>query len=1344
MRSSALIFLFFSFVFFFDLEDSFSAFKDTKFNYLKVEDGLSSNRIKCILRDSRGFVWIGTYMGGLNRFDGSNVTVFEHTNDSRSISNNYINALYEDSNNNLWVGTNAGLNLYNRKSESFKKFNIQISHNKSLSSIRINNITSDKYGNLWIATEFGLLKRDSKTGKFIQFILHKGRNFIDEITDLVIDNKECLWLSNNKGEIISFNTKTSEIKTTRVPIYNRNKNISKVKIDKYGLIWLGTSDNGLFSYNPESNEFQSYNPSKGLQGKDIRGMEISGNYLLLAIDHGGLVRINILTKEVEYCFSDEKIENSLNTNSLWAVYIDKEGILYVGTFNGGVNIYNPKKERFKSYFHKYGDSNSLVNNSVRAIMEDSKGIIWIGTDGGGISLFNPKNNSFQNFKSEKGSNKSISSNAVLSIVEDADGDIWLATWGGGINRYDRKSKRFITYNINLNNAKALQNDKYYDIELDNKGLLWLSSFSEGVVIFDKNKGVLKRIGANILPSTTISNIRLQVDGTMGIITQKGYVYHDEKTGFHTLEALRDLNLNDVYLDEKGVYWICTNDAGLWELKPNGYINKHNQANGFISNSVVGIIPDAQSNKWVLTTKGLVFLNAKTGKYQSFTVADGLKGNEFSRIAYLKAKDNSLYFGGLSGFIKINPNNIKINNYIPPVYINEFNIFNKKVIPAVAGSPLKQSILETEEITLSYKNSVFTLGFHALNLTHPEKTQYAYMMVGYDKSWNYTTADRSYATYTNLDPNTYIFSVKATNNDGVWNQTPKQIKITITPPFWKTWWAYLIYLGCIVLIFTIILRYSHNQIKIKNERIQAEKLNEIAQMKLRFFTNISHEFKTPLALLSGPISKLIRSGEEITSEQKQVYYNIIERNVKELQNLISQLLDMRKLDSGALKLEICYGNITTYIKNLFDVFVGLADDRNIVYEFEAPEENIDGFFDPDKLDKIVRNLLSNAFKFTNNIVKLKIYKEESILNIIVEDNGIGITSENRERIFDQFFQIDDSKTRNIGGTGIGLSLVKELLALYSGSIKVESEPNRGSSFMVSLPTQSEDFGNKVILLDKVDSQDTFKDYKEEKLILDDATAKQDKHSILIVEDNEDMLVYMESLFTNKYKVFKAQNGLLGYQLALEHLPAIIITDVMMPELDGIQLTSKLKTDERTSHIPIILLTALSSLKHRIQGYEIGADDYIDKPFNDELLIVRVTNLLKSRQQAIEKFDKSIDVNPKEISLNVADQKFLQKALDVVEKNIEDYEFTTKDFISEMAMSRTQLNNKIKALTGKTIHEFIKSVQLKKAAQYLLTGEYNLSQVCYKVGFANYVSFYNNFKDYFGVIPSNFMEQNSDLK
>ena len=1333
---------------------AFASFKDMKFNYIKVENGLSSNRVKCVLRDHKGFVWIGTYMGGLNRFDGAKITAFEHiNNDSISLSNNYINCIFEDSRNILWIGTDKGLNYFNSENETFQLFKFNKTENKSTNKIKINTILEDESKNLWFATDLGLSKFNFNTKKNsnIKFPTEiKGYNY--SITDIAIDVNDNLWLSTNKGKIIYFKPSTFRCKIIQVPNLSWNKNIAHIIIDKYGIVWLGTSDNGLLSYNAITKQFDHYNrfgSENGSSGKDIRDMALDGNNIILAIDHGGLNMLNISTRKFEYCQFNEKIESGLNTNSIWGVYKDFEGILYVGTFNGGLNIYNPKRQRFLNYSHTPGESNSLINNSIRSIMEDSKGLIWIGTDGGGLSIFNPVSNNFSNYKNEKSKSGSLNNNAVLSIAEDQNKDIWLATWGGGINKFDRKTGKFISFPIDLNNPQKFHSANYYDIEIDRNGILWLSSYSEGIVQFDPRKGVINRIGTSILPSNIISNIRTQNDGSMGIITQNGYIYFDFGTGkYKTIKQFSNLNLNDVYRDKIGNYWAATNDVGLLILHPKGKIEQHNRSNGFPANSVVGIIEDNLSNMWISTTNGLVLYNTQTNTYQHFTIYDGLIGNEFSRLAYMKSKDNKLYFGGLNGFTIIDPKQISINSYIPNVYITEFQIFNKNVIPRQKDSPLKKSILETNEIVLSHKQSFFTLGFQSINMTYPQKTKYAYKMVGYDNDWIYTNADRNYATYTNLNPGSYTFTVKTSNNDGVWNETPAKVRIIIKPPFWRTWWAYTFYLIIILLIFKLIFNYSNSQLKSRNERIQAEKLNEIAQIKLKFFTNISHEFKTPLSLIAGPISRLLTSEDEIPVVQKKSYYHIIDRNVKALQILISQLLDMRKLDSGALKLEICYGNLLDYIKNLFDVFSVFANENKINYIFEASNEVIDGFFDPDKLDKIIRNLLSNALKFAKSEVKLKIDIITDFLVISVEDDGIGISSENKEKIFEQFYQVDNSTTRQINGTGIGLSLVKELVALYNGEIELKSELNKGSVFTIKLPFQKESFGQNVIMLDKSEIDENVKKEKdsETSMIFEDAEEQQknQKPLLLIVEDNKDMLLYLESILSAKYNLVKAKDGLEGLEMATDVLPALIISDVMMPQMDGLTMTQKLKTDERTSHIPIILLTALSSVNNKIQGYETGADDYIDKPFNDELLLVRVGNILKSRQLNRDKFDQNIELNPQEITLNIADQKFLQRAISLIEQNMENYDFTTKDFISNMAMSRTQLNNKMKALTGKTIHEFIKSVQLKKAAQYLLTGEYNLSEVCYKVGFSNYVSFYNNFKEYFGVIPSNYIEKSGKFK
>ena len=1343
-------------------------FQQMKFDHLSVDNGLSNNIVKCVLRDSKGYLWVGTGRG-LNRYDGDRFKLFEYSeSDTNSLSYNYINSIYEDRNNTLWVGTTSGLNMYDRKTERFKRFVHSESDAQTISNSTIKSVVADKNGFIWVATKYGLNLLLKEKGVFKRFFPGtKEQTEINCINDLSVDNNGMVWFSTNSNLLCCLNPSTQKISSYIVPLTSTWKTLSCIAIDSAGNIWIGTTADGLFLFEPSSNRFTK-TPVKSADfstsGINIKDLYIEdATHLLIGINGGGLARLNIKSKKIQYYLNDQNDPNSLNSNGVWSLYKDSEGLLYVGTCNGGLNIYNPNKGRFKTFTHNPKNPNSLCGNQVFRFFEDSFGLIWIGTDEGGLSLYNPKLNTFKSYRNEPKNPHSISGNSVVCIKEDQNRDIWVGTWANGLNRFDRKTGRFYRYLSSSNDPTSLPSNNIFDIEPNGKGQIWVATYAKGVVLFDPHKGVVQKFtkendGKNSISENTTRLIKSINFHKLGFVTLNGYCEYDSIN--HTFTHVKELeksSMYDIYKDAHGNLWAATLEKGLWIIDNKGVVKKYTKQNGFPSDNVLGIVPDNNKNIWVLTEVGISKYDTKSHQFLHYSSLDGISGKQFTNNAILITRDGTLYFGGNNGFNVFNTTSSHPNKIKPPVYIDEFRIFNNVVTPDSHESPLKEVISETTQIKLSYKQSMLSFGFTAVNMTFPRKTLYAYRMKGYDKSWNYTTFDRKYATYTNLEPGDYTFEVKATNNDGVWNETPASIGITVTPPFWKTYFAYFIYLLLIIgsvwrLRYTLRRRYELKSQQ-EFERLETQKTKELSELRLRFFTNISHEFRTPLTLLIGPLQRSIQKAVADKQPDIEADVRMALRNAKELEHLTNQLLDFRKIETNNMKLELAQGNIIVFLMNIYEKFKLLAETKKIDFKFvpNGTTENV--VFDADKIEKICNNLLSNAFKFTpqNGKVTFSVnITNQTQVEIAVTDSGKGISEDHLKLIFNPFYQIPEISTHTNAGTGIGLALCKELIELHKGTIKVTSRVDEGSCFTINFPVSKESFDyhlevpELVISTEKNIQQDADNSSDSDQVDFKNQSADANSPLILIVEDHSGLREYVRNVLSPFYRIITAANGREGLDAAIEHSPDLIITDVMMPEMNGIEMTSQLKNDIRTSHIPVIMLTALSSDENKIKGFGMGADDYITKPFNHELLLLKLRNLFELRQKWREYYKNNFDNSGTEaleepqayLVNNELDEKFIKRCHELIGDHLSDSTFDVNQFASEVGVSVSLLYMKMNALIGQTPAELLRDSRMKKACELIKQKVLTISEIAFEVGFNDSSHFSKTFKKYYGIAPSQY--------
>jgi signal transduction histidine kinase/AraC-like DNA-binding protein len=855
-------------------------------------------------------------------------------------------------------------------------------------------------------------------------------------------------------------------------------------------------------------------------------------------------------------------------------------------------------------------------------------------------------------------------------------------------------------------------------------------------------------------------------------TQGLQLADSSKSNFTTFRNIAD-NINslsnsaiiDIYEDKKGDLWIGT-EYGLNHFNPNTKVfTRFNTTDGLPNNRIFGILEDDNGYLWISTSKGIskIGIGRKDGKNgtekgkvfirncTNYTSDDGLQSNQFNYSSRLKTKDGEMFFGGVKGLSSFYPEEIKNNKFVPPVVIVDFKLFNKSVNPGDADSILHKAISETEEIVLNYDQSFFALEYAALNFVSPKKNQYAHKLEGLDKDWIYT-GNNGTASYTGIMPGNYIFRVKASNNDGIWNMKGTSIKITIKPPFWKTIPAYITYFMAFI---SMVLYFRHQFLarqksKMQNEleRIKAEKNHEINQIKLQFFTNVSHEFRTPLTLILGPLEKLIAEKPKNEGGNKLLLYELMQRNAQRLLRLVNQLMDFRKLEAGELGLKASCKDIIAFIANVANSFKFQAENRNITFTINSEVDEKQVWFDPDKLEKIISNLLSNAFKFTHEEGKIEINTRlDKDIIISISDSGIGIHKENLQSIFKRFYQVPKMQTSEKVGTGIGLALTKELVELHKGIISVDSEVGKGTCFTIRIPTglksveQEQTISKFVIPEEKEVTPNNITEEENKSDVEKPVTIKKDSPLLLIVEDNDDMRLFIKNELISLYRIVVAPNGKEGIKKAFDAMPDLIISDVMMPEVTGFELCNTLKTDERTSHIPIILLTSLSSKENKLLGLETSADDYISKPFNIEILRARIKNLINSRIKLREYFLRRLTPINDSATAESLDDKFLKRAIDLVNKNIADFNFSNDEFIAQIGMSRTALYSKLKSLTNLTVSEFIQSMRMRKAEQLLKDGSATISNVAYNVGFKNPSHFSRCFRKHFNITPVDYVKKHS---
>ena len=1361
---------------------SYARQQNYQFNKLSMNDGLSNNTVLSILRDHIGFMWFGTHEG-LTRFDGYEFTHYLHDRDDpETISNNKIFNIHEDHNGNIWIGTSSGLNLYVRATDSFIRYMHDPEDPYSLSHNAVRIIYEDSSGILWVGTLGGGLNRYiPESGRFVHYSF-PDRN----ISSILEDRHGNLWIGSSAPGLFLLDKDRNEFTWYPFP----HDEICKLKMntgktlyeDRHGNMWVCTEGAGLFLFDNSKKVFTRHffnERNNGLNSNIISDIFLDDDDILwIATDGGGINLMELSTGKFSYLVHDFQDPRSLSSNGIYTFHRDPEGIIWAGTFGEGINVMSPYQQIFRFFTQKGPEStSSLSHKSVLSFAEDSKGIIWIGTGEGGLNRFDPKSGEFKSYMHKPGDPFSIGSNTVTSILEDSGGNLWVGTFAGGLNRFDPAGERFYRHNYEPADSNSIGDNNVWKILEDSEGTLWVGMLN-GLEIMDiKNNKFVKIPPAvrngDVFPTRILSlfedsrgNIWVGSKGP-AILDKKtmSYSFIDEGVGVN----LSEFDVRDFYEDRKGFIWIASEGGGLFRYDPeSGNTVNYTGKDGLPNDAIHQIIPDGYGYLWLSTNNGISRFNPETETFRNFDANDGLQSNLFSYSASLLCSTGEIYFGGVNGFNIFNPGDLREDGFGPQVYITDFALFNKPIKIGGEDSPLKVHVSQTEKIKLPFR-SVFTFRFTAINSLPTRNNQFRYKLEGFD-DWNDVGQQRM-ATYTNMRPGKYTFRVMAANNDGAWGDTDASIEVTILPPFWMTLWAYGLYLITLAAITYFIITYIRNRQKHRLDLLISDmdrkKAEEMNQMKLRFFTDIAHEFRTPLNLILGPLDKIMTSESDIEPYLKK-HLNMMGRNAGRLLRLVNELMEFRKIDMGKIKLSLVKSDMIGFIYEIKSVFDEHARQNNIRYIFTSHLEVLETWIDKEKLEKVIYNILSNCFKFTGEggEIKIEIRHSPEIITdrdngtsdgkveIIISDTGIGIPEEDLPKIFDRFYQVKNKhvpvKSASFSGTGIGLALARELIEIHKGEISVESTPGEGTTFRIFLSGNAE-YSGADVAVEYIDD-DHVPQYSlgAYGIRYDEAIQEipgengngfgdRKKPSLLFVEDNPDMRSYVRSILGTNYNITEADNGLEGFEKAAATMPDIIVSDVMMPVMDGIEMCKKIKKDINSSHIPVILLTSRYSEDHTIEGFDAGADDYIPKPFNPKVLDSRIRNILKLRQELRDKFRREGILQPSEVTSTSADELFLHRAMEIVEKHMGNSEFRVSVFVSEMGMSRSVLYRKFEALTGQSVNEFVKNIRLKRAAQLLALNEFNISEITYQVGFSDPQYFSKCFSGFYGMTPSQYSKQ-----
>jgi signal transduction histidine kinase/ligand-binding sensor domain-containing protein/AraC-like DNA-binding protein len=1331
------------------------------FNFVNFAsaNGLSSNSVSAMLKDKLGYMWFATE-DGLNRFDGTNFRVYNHNPlDSNSIGTNQLQCLYEDPHGNLWVGTNRTLALYDRQKDCFRNFNIA-------NGTAIRSICSDDEGHLWIGSYAGLILFDPSTYHCKYYVADSSRPghlLSNTIICLLKDGKGRLWVGSNSG-LYLYQPGTDNFKR----FCNKTKDFTSISDnvvrtmaeDGNGNLWIGTINGGLNKLEQDGDRFISFRSSKA----DIHTLSSNRIYCLVP-DRGqlwvgteeGLNIFDPLTAQVRRVEKNDRDKYSIKGKAVRSIFIDPRGIYWVATNQGGVNKYDKNLAFFHLVPYNPFDRWGLRSPRVNAFAEAPDGDIYVGTDGGGLSLFHRQTGLMEPI--DLGGREKSPGLAILAL-ECVGNELWVATFQQGIYVLDIRNKSVKHYTKG-DGPRDLPSNDIFCIKKDRKGHLWIGTNGKGVVMYDVKLDIFRKFAAMSVggtPNRTLSEGFIRAieedkagDLLIGTVGSGVLLFNPDSYTCRTFNrANTNLPLDEaitLHIDGKDVLWAGTPSGGLCrlDLRRNQFAN-YSVPQGLANAVIYKILEDDSGNLWVSTNKGISCFDKETSRFKNYAAANGLQQSSFDLQAGLKSSSGELFFGGIEGFNYFLPASLSSNKNIPSVVFTDFKIGGQTVVPG-DDAAIKENITVARDIQLHYKQN-FSVDFTALDYTTPGENRYMYKLNGLDKSWNQLGSSRT-AVFTNLDPGRYTLEVKAKNCNGAWITEPASLSIYIKPPFWLTGYAYTFYVLMTGLIIWGIRYRGIRKVKnkfaleqerlrmrqmLEQERLEAERLHEFDQLKIKFLTNLSHEFRTPISLIMGPIQNL---QEKEGDPDKHGQLSMVKRNARRLLNLVNQLLDFRKLEEHELRLNASDGDIISFLKEAAESFRDIAERRQIHFAFSSTVSRYYTSFDRDKIERVLFNLLGNAFKFTHKggWVSLKVEQVtgSAELIIIVADSGIGMSKEEKHHIFDRFFQGNAPTGVMNQGSGIGLSITKEFVALHGGTISVESQAGNGSSFSICLPLKPVAMEQAIL----TGERRTIDNARNAAVIKPAMVSGLEKLTVLLVEDNDDFRQYLKSNLECSYKIIEASDGKEGWQKAISGHPDVIVSDISMPNMDGIELSRKIKADKRVSHVPIILLTALTEDAYQLKGLETGASDYLTKPFSFEILNLKIRNLVLLNQRLRDTYSRRLNIDMPVQEVQSADEQLLLKVTQFIEANLDSPQLSVEELSKQVFMSHASLYRKVLDLTGETPVEFIRSVRLNKAADLLERSDLKIAEIGYAVGFTTPNYFTRAFKAKFNLSPTEYV-------
>ena len=1340
MKRVHFIYCLLLFVFCFFAQKQCRAFDGFPISYLGIEQGLSNNAVRCIYQDHSGFMWFGTY-DGLNRYDGYSFKVFRNKfNDSSSLINNWITAITEDNRYNIWIGTRQGISLYNPLSSKLASIYYHSFEGSNIEKLSVQAMAiATTSENILVGTEGqGLLLCNQGETILTQIALQdkNGTTVNYSVAAIKSDIKGRIWLFIIGKGLCLYDQHSKIIQVINTVV----KEASCMEADGEGNIWIGTA-NGLFLYNIGTNSFIKHlveGPGMLSENKVVNLYLDGTKNLWISTDGGGITIMATLSGKARYLLPGNT-KQSLTSEAVYAVYEDKQGRKWIGTLRGGINVIDPNKSRFQTISYDPVNPNGLIGNFILSFCEARDGSLWIGTDGSGLSVWDRKNNKFTNYRRNFSELNSLSNNFITCIKEDFKDQVWIATYGGGVNRFNRPANSFVHYQFK-NEQEELEDKNIWLLYEDKDKDLWAGCVGGAAYILNRASDQFEVFDNGLRNLLTLSEDRT---GNLWGGDFNHLIKIDKKNKKYTFYLI-EKPVRAIYEDRSGRFWVGTEGGGLLLFdKKTGKFLRFTDADGLCNNSILNILEDDDGNIWLSTFDGISKFYIADKTFKNFYQNDGLQSNQFNYNAAIKLKTGEFMFGGIKGFNIFYPSSVVSSNNHPSFLLTGLRV-NYNEVDKYSRFVVKTSDDHIRSIRIPYNQAVLSFDFAALEFSAADKISYGYYLEGWDKDWNYGKSRT--ANYSNLTEGNYTLWIKSTDADGNWMKQQESLQITVLPPIYRAWWAYMIYILFAASIIYGYNYYRNRQNKLRYElklvQIHADKERELNEKRLSFFTNISHEFRTPLTLIINPIKDLLKRSEK---PEEHSELNIVNRNAKRLLSLIDQLLIFRKADVEADNMKFSKHNFYDLCNEVYLCFVQQAKSNHQQYIFECNNKELCLYVDREKIEIALYNLISNAIKFTPPEGKIifRVQDDGNDVQISVIDNGYGIPKEAVSRLFEKFYQAKSENAPAKSGFGIGLYLVKHFVEGHKGEVTFESEEGKGTSFFVTLKTGKDHLSGQRIYNDSSD-QMIYLEELEEEVQYSTKESEQDeiltdRQTILVVDDDKSIRQYLLQVLKDKYETLEAVDGNEALKITQKKFPDLVISDIRMHGMDGIDLCKNIKADPSLNHIPVILLTGSFAQDVELQSLEGGADAYITKPFDKEILLARVQNIFNSRNELQKYFFNEITLQKSTLKISSEYKEFLDKCIAIVEDHLDDDDFSIKKLSAAIGMSHSNLYKKVKSISGQSITGFIRFIRLRKAAELLIKTDCNVNQAAFQVGISDIKYFRVHFNKLFGMNPSDYIKK-----